>query len=583
MKRFFAAALLAVTACPAFCQNVQDAGYGLYGGSWVPLYASASGASFTPNTQAKLYGKNSNGKWYGIAVDQYGNLSAGAILGATIPPLQIGCLGSTDGTTLGWLTCSGGGSMTWPASAGIVVYGGSSAWGTSLTAPTGSIVGAGQANTYTTGLQDFSSATMKLPASYTIAGPYTITQPAATGTLALTSQIPAVGTWGALNYPSWASGAPFVKMTAAGTFSLDTTIYQAALTNPVTGPASPSAGFLTKWGPSGDALVDGLKFGTMTDTDWCTYTAANGLQCTSAAPGGGGSSVGTAGQLQMVGLTAGSFAASSITDNGTTVSTPENFAVGSGGTPTQISTTALPIANLPAASTVPPVTTGSNTTYTYKQVLDGTAANDCTVGGSSNLHWCYSNGTTWMSAVPATVGTVTNIATTTPIGGGPITGTGTLTCTTCVVASSPGAGIAHFAGSTQTVTSAAVSLTADVSGVLPLANGGTNNASLTFPSGTATVPQTICSGTVNLGTSLIASGSAATTVTATCTGLATTDVIALGFNGSPLAVTGYVPSALGILGILAWPTSGTINVSVFNNTGSSITPGAITLNYRVTR
>jgi hypothetical protein len=37
--------------------------------------------------------------------------------------------------------------------------------------------------------------------------------------------IPTVGTWGALNYPAWSSGAPFVKMTAAGTFSLDTNTY----------------------------------------------------------------------------------------------------------------------------------------------------------------------------------------------------------------------------------------------------------------------------------------------------------------------------------------------------------------------
>jgi hypothetical protein len=39
-----------------------------------------------------------------------------------------------------------------------------------------------------------------------------------------------------------------------------------------------------------------------------------------------------------------------------------------------------------------------------------------------------------------------------------------------VVASSPGAGIAHFAGGTQTVTSSPVSLAADVSGTLPVAN-----------------------------------------------------------------------------------------------------------------
>ena len=47
--------------------------------------------------------------------------------------------------------------------------------------------------------------------------------------------IPTVGTWGALNYPTWVSGTPFVTMTAAGTFALDTTSYQPLLTNPVTG------------------------------------------------------------------------------------------------------------------------------------------------------------------------------------------------------------------------------------------------------------------------------------------------------------------------------------------------------------
>jgi hypothetical protein len=46
--------------------------------------------------------------------------------------------------------------------------------------------------------------------------------PNQTGTIALTSDI---GTWGALNYPTWVSGTPFVKMTAVGTFALDTTTY----------------------------------------------------------------------------------------------------------------------------------------------------------------------------------------------------------------------------------------------------------------------------------------------------------------------------------------------------------------------
>jgi len=36
---------------------------------------------------------------------------------------------------------------------------------------------------------------------------------------------PTLGTWSTLNYPTWVSGTPFVKMTAAGTFSLDTATY----------------------------------------------------------------------------------------------------------------------------------------------------------------------------------------------------------------------------------------------------------------------------------------------------------------------------------------------------------------------
>jgi hypothetical protein len=45
------------------------------------------------------------------------------------------------------------------------------------------------------------------------------------GSLITFPTIPTVGTWGALNYPTWAIGTPFVKMTAAGTFALDTTTY----------------------------------------------------------------------------------------------------------------------------------------------------------------------------------------------------------------------------------------------------------------------------------------------------------------------------------------------------------------------
>jgi hypothetical protein len=96
------------------------------------------------------------------------------------------------------------------------------------------------------------------------------------------------------------------------------------------------------------------------------------------------------------------------------------------------------------------------------------------------LNW---TGTAWALS-SAGSGTVTSIATAGPITGGTITTTGTIACATCVSASSPGAGIAHFAGSTQAVTSSPVSLTADVSGLLPVANGGTGTTSPSLVAGT---------------------------------------------------------------------------------------------------
>ena len=98
--------------------------------------------------------------------------------------------------------------------------------------------------------------------------------------------------------------------------------------------------------------------------------------------------------------------------------------------------------------------------------------------------------------------------------------------------------------------------------------------------GTATV---ICSGSQALGTSAIGSGAAATTVTVACTGLLTTDNIQVDFNADPTATTGYIPSANGMLTIIKWPTANQINIAVVNNTSSSITPGAVTVNYRVVR
>jgi len=52
-----------------------------------------------------------------------------------------------------------------------------------------------------------------------------------TGAFQTFPTIPTVGTWGTLNYPTWTTGTPFVKMTAVGTFTLDTTTYLSSITS----------------------------------------------------------------------------------------------------------------------------------------------------------------------------------------------------------------------------------------------------------------------------------------------------------------------------------------------------------------
>lgn len=94
----------------------------------------------------------------------------------------------------------------------------------------------------------------------------------------------------------------------------------------------------------------------------------------------------------------------------------------------------------------------------------------------------------------------------------------------------------------------------------------------------------VASGTAALGTGAITSGSCATVVTVSATGVLTTDVITVGFNGDPTAVTGYGVSATGaVVTIYPYPTANNVNFEVCNSSSGSITPGALTLNWKVVR
>lgn len=112
---------------------------------------------------------------------------------------------------------------------------------------------------------------------------------------------------------------------------------------------------------------------------------------------------------------------------------------------------------------------------------------------------------------------------------------------------------------------------------------GTDSTTMTFPSVSATITRTVASGAKALATGAIGSAACTAAQTDTATGTLTTDTIAATFNADPTAVTGYVPLTTGMLTIIPYPTADTVNFKVCNNSGSSITPGAITLNWRVTR
>jgi hypothetical protein len=109
---------------------------------------------------------------------------------------------------------------------------------------------------------------------------------------------------------------------------------------------------------------------------------------------------------------------------------------------------------------------------------------------------------------------------------------------------------------------------------------GTDAVTFTqFSINPSVVTQTIASGTATLGTSAISSGACASVVTISAPGTLTTSSVIADFNADPTSTTGYVPGTM--LTIIKYPTANNVNFLVCNNTGSTITPAAITINWKV--
>jgi len=294
------------------------------------------------------------------------------------------------------------------------------------------------------------------------------------------------------------------------------------------------------------------------------------------------------------------------------VGTTYNFVVGDYGQLVTFSN------SNPVAVTLPQATsTGSFATWNAFACNKGTGAvtitpATSTIGGSSTLvlqqNQCQaivSDGTNYQiggSTVTLGMGVgVTNISggTTSQVlydnnhilGELPLSGTGSVCMSTNCVMTTPTLGVA----TASTINSLTITPS---TGTLTIASGKTltfsNTATFTATDGktyalpvpattsTSTIPQIVASGATALATSAIGSGSCNTT-TASASGVLTTDVVSAGFNGSVSGVTGYTAATSGALSIRPYPTANNVNFEVCNSTLASITPGAVTLNWHVTR
>jgi hypothetical protein len=329
----------------------------------------------------------------------------------------------------------------------------------------------------------------------------------------------------------------------------------------------PSAAYISNgsggWTPATSTSTSGaVSFTPPPAGIYCFNTSTNQwVPATSlclGGGGGGGGSVGTAGQIQMVGSTAGSFAASSLTDNGTAIAISE------------------PV-NTTAAAAVVESLISSNSAGAVLE-LGGSASGVDTMGIQSTT----SHELMFADFVPSGL----YMAALTAANGG--SGAGYFAINSLAVlgwhsnAISPG------------TTAPDTGFSRDSAGVVDLGNGTQGNTSgrlnLASVNGTtipasATLTQTIASGTFTVPVTALAANSCdVTATTATATGaVVATDALTTFYVSDPTGVTGYGGGTSGGISIRTWLTANQANLKRCNETSASITPSALTLGWKVTR
>lgn len=193
------------------------------------------------------------------------------------------------------------------------------------------------------------------------------------------------------------------------------------------------------------------------------------------------------------------------------------------------------------------------------------ASNTNSTPTSSNTNWAQLNGTA------AATGSGAPVFATSPTLVTPTIGAATATSVNKVAITAPASSATITVANGKTLTA---------SNTLTLT--GTDSSSVAFGGG-GTVTYTIASGASAMGTSSINANTCASTVTVSATGVLTTDAITWAANANLSGVTGYGKASTDGLIVYVYPTADNVNFAVCNGTGSSITPGAATINWRVVR
>lgn len=296
---------------------------------------------------------------------------------------------------------------------------------------------------------------------------------------------------------------------------------------------------------------------TLSGASGCATFTAGALGSTGSACGTGSATI-TAGSTATSGFTAGHF----VQSNGSTAvdaTAVTSIATGCGVAGGTITTTGTVTAALGArinTTTSDPIVAGDCGNVVYENSASSVAvsiAQAGTTGFAANTFFMVCN-------INAGVATIT--PTTSTIGGAStlVVNAGSAAHPTCVGFRSDG-------------TNYTIDDTVMGAGVAAALGNSVSSA--------GGFPLLIGAGTAALGTSAIGAGACGTATTVPATGVATTDTITVGFNGDPTATTGYLPTAM--LTIVPYPTANNVNFKQCNLTGSSITPSALTVNWRVNR